>query len=118
MALSRADKFFYDNAGYSYPSGANANVKKQHRTRNAVKLARAEEWARENDYSFRWQEDRDATAEAEYTQWQCDIFDADGDPVTGIGGVDFGEEGEPWGDPYRRVIEAELALDVMDDPPK
>lgn len=34
--------------------------------------------------------------------------------VASLGGIDFGRDGEPWGNPYRRVVEAELALEALE----
>jgi hypothetical protein len=48
-----------------------------------------------------------------YKQWVCCMFDENGELVQSLGGVDFGRDVEPWGPPYRRVVEAELALEEM-----
>jgi hypothetical protein len=37
--------------------------------------------------------------------------DKAGKVVQSLGGVDFGRDGDPWGQPYARVVEAELALE-------
>lgn len=104
--MDRKVKFFYDNAGYSY--GPNES-REQGRRRCAERLAQAERWAFEQDAWFQWVDDN------------CDCGDGDETPTTREGCIMFldGEQvASLWsiGDAsqdYRRVIEAELALEVM-----
>jgi hypothetical protein len=42
------------------------------------------------------------------------MLDPEGTVVANLGGVDFGRDVEPWGNPYARVVEAELASDLID----
>lgn len=56
-----------------------------------------------------------------YHLWQCTAWQCEGDDMgaltyrASLGGIDFGRDGEPWGNPYRRVVEAELALEALDN---
>jgi hypothetical protein len=38
-------------------------------------------------------------------------YDVDGNVINSLGGVDFGLDGTPHASHYRRVVEAEIALD-------
>jgi len=106
-------RFFYDHAGYSYDP--KTQTPDQGRLECATLLARAESVATEHGYSFRWDIDPDITAadfsDDDYALWVCVMYDPDGYVIGSLGGIDFGPGGESWGDAYRRVIEAELALE-------
>ena len=120
MALTQDQQFFYDNAGYSYPVGEEEN-KEQHRVSHAVSLAAGEAWARQEGYAFDWTIDPECTSYDQgistradsYRLWQVSAYGPDGEFVAGVGAVDFGRGGSPWGDPYRRVAEAEMAVDLQ-----
>lgn len=108
--------FFFAHAGYSW--NPKTQTEEQGKRECAERLARAEEWASANGYSFDWRPDHVTSKKFSNEQppwmlWQAAIFDPDGTIVGGLGGVDFGRDGQPWGDNYRRVVEAELALEVM-----
>ena len=110
-----AVSFFYANAGYGW--NPKKETQEQGRMRCAKALARAERKASIAGYSYLWELDgmtnREWTDEGEETPtWQGRMFDADGVCVAGLYGIDFGS-GEPWGNPYRRVVEAELALEWL-----
>lgn len=124
-ALSVSEKFFFEHAGY----GRNPDeTEAQARTRGAVELAAAEAMARDEGVSFQWSVDADVTS-ADWIEagqdgsrdhnpwetWMCVARDEDGKHIGSLGGVDFGRGGSPWGDPYRRVVEAELALEHFCD---
>lgn len=108
-------QFFLAHAGFSYgPEETPA----QGRRRCARALASAEKQARDSGMSFEWSLDgHDST---EWTDerdpatptWQCLARDESGEIVGSLGGVDFGD-GSPWSDPYRRVVEAEIALESL-----
>jgi len=107
--------FFREHAGYSYdPLTETAD---EGREKCAAIMAAAEAWARDAGYSFDWRIDDDidsrdfSDAQPPYRLWMCGMFDADGIMVRALGGVDFGRDGEPWGNPYRRVCEADLAVE-------
>lgn len=108
--------FFYTHAGYGYQP--DQETKEQGRRRCAQQLADAEREASERGYCFYWENDimtnREFTDEGpEYYLWACTCYDDNGAHVGSMCGVDFGHGNTPWGQPYRRVIEAELALEAI-----
>ena len=118
MARVSAYHFFLKHAGYSYDP--KAETASQGRIRCAQSLARAEFTARELGYSFEWSvDDTDSSEWSDETpawaQWVCVMRDQNGKIESSLGGVDFGRDGDPWGNPYRRVVEAELALEIDTD---
>jgi hypothetical protein len=106
--------FFLKFAGWGYDPAKES--KAAGRARCAKALAEAERQAKEAGVTFDWSRDdqtnRSFTDEGpEYQLWQC--FAMLGEKVLGsLGGVDFGETGEPWGDTYARVVEAEIASEI------
>lgn len=106
--------FFLKFAGWGYDPAKES--KAAGRARCAKALAEAERQAKEAGVTFDWSRDdqtnRSFTDEGpEYLLWQC--FAMLGEKVLGsLGGVDFGETGEPWGDTYARVVEAEIASEI------
>lgn len=111
--------FFYRHAGYSYPTGATPTQQRAHRLNGARQLYRAESEARDAGYSFDWNID-DRVGSREWTDeepawetWRCICRDSEGCSVASLFGIDFGPNGEPWSDPYRRVVEAELAREAL-----
>ena len=108
-------QFFMAHAGTSYDP--RKETEKQGRYRGARKLAAAERRASDEGVSFEWSVDpecdsSDWSDEDPHATWRCLARDASGAVVGSFGGVDFGAGGKPWGDPYRRVIEAEIVLDT------
>ena len=105
----RADaQFFYTNAGCAYDPKTETPT--EGRKRCALILAAAETFARAAGVSFEWLIDVDAD---EPGQWGCILRDNTGEAKQSLWGIDFGPGGSPWGENYRRVVEAELALDYM-----
>lgn len=112
----QAWRFFLHNAGYCVPPGRAACAKA---------LAQAERWAEEAGFVVEWELDhvtnREFTDEGpEYFLWQATAYlpcETCGQRrvVASLGGVDFGAGRDPWMDDYRRVVEAELALEVMNE---
>jgi len=106
--------FFYKHAGYSW-SGTETRV--QGKRRCAHMLADAEKAARDAGCSFEWSIDpyMDSSEWSDerpaWQVWDCLMRDASGRVVGSLGGIDFGRDGQPWGDSYKRVVEAELALE-------
>lgn len=114
--LTRQQQFFFDNAGYSIAPG---ETEEQGKMRGAVQLAIAEDWARDNGYEFKWLPDEagcigcdcgnpdcaceNGTCEPEV----CIMKDDDNHVVQSLGSV-CGADNK-----YRRVVEAELALEEM-----
>lgn len=109
-------QFFKANAGYSYDPKTQTPEEGQRCCAEA--LADAEAFARTAGLSFEWRED-DQTDESfrntddPYNLWVCVCHDEEGGHLTSCGGIDLGRDGKPWADKYRRVMEAELALEAM-----
>ncbi len=109
--------FFFEQAGYSYQPATESEF--AGKTRCATDLARAEFLAWDKGYTFHW--DVDPTMDSSewdtenppHQVWDCLMRDASGMIVACLGGVDFGADGEPWSDPYKRVVEAELAMEQL-----
>jgi len=125
--LTKAEQFFFANAGYS--RGADESIAAA-RARNARMLAYHEQRAKDACCSFEWSIDPDVTSadwceprrdggkyRDPWATWQCVARDGAGRVFASLGGIDFGRLGEPWSNPYRRVVEAELAseLDLLED---
>lgn len=107
-------EFFFCHAGYSYRPGEQTPL--EGRMECARALAMAERWASESGMSFEWAEDDDPLEcyGISGRQWICRAYDCDAELVDSLGSVNFRRDQDPWmGDPYRRVIEAELALGLM-----
>jgi hypothetical protein len=107
-------RFFYDHAGWAYDP--QTETPEQGRTRGARRLAAAERLARYRDLSFRWENELgwiDHVTEfdcydVEPTTCEvCICFDEDGEVLASLGCID---DATPE---YRRVVEAELALEVL-----
>ncbi|MHB1310625.1 MAG: hypothetical protein ACYC3L_01320 [Gemmatimonadaceae bacterium] len=117
-----AVSFFYEHAGFSYESAKETESEGRHRCAQA--LAMAEEWGIDNDVTFEWAEDE---WEGDTQLWYCQAW-REGRSVASLGGIDLGDEQPYWygvglnGAPrvrsrptYCRVVEAELAAEVMGD---
>lgn len=134
---TQAVVFFLEHGGTSYnPTTENEEQGKQ---RGAEKLAAAETWAAASGAIFQWDVDdvdsSDFSDERPVWQlWSCIMYMPCADCPEGItseerikrctrkpsyhvreslSGIDFGRGGEPYGQPYQRVVEAELALEAM-----
>lgn len=110
--------FFLKHAGYSYDP--KTQTKMQGRIMGAKELAAAERWALDQGCSFDWEVDDVDSSDwsderSSWNQWVCIMRDAHGNVMESLCGIDFGRDGEPWGEPYKRVVEAELASDAMHD---
>lgn len=121
-AKQRAYRFFYANAGSSYDP--KRETKQQGRARGARLLAKAERDAANLGYTFSWREDyadyknslwdhaywcQDAAAGVEHTHevWGCVMLDENEQHAQSLWAII---------DPsaaYRRVVEAELALEEL-----
>lgn len=106
------------------------------RIKGARALAKAERQARDAGMWFKWEIDpysssADWIADNEdggqncspWQTWACCVCSPCDFPgrlsnlpavKASLGGIDFGRGGEPWSNPYRRVVEAELAIEVLD----
>lgn len=115
--LTKAQQFFYDNAGYSYDPAT--ETQEEGHIKCAIALAKAEEQAAEEGFSFRWELDPYIDSSdfnddgPPYALWECIAYNPQGIVIVVLGAVDFGKEVAPWESPYRRVIEAELSLGAI-----
>lgn len=111
--MRTAYHFFYANAGWSYNPATETSA--QGRARCAKALARAEMQALNVPLRYVWHVDPDASSldfcDKDYPLWACMLVRGESEILASLCGIDFGEGGQPWGDPYRRVVEAELALE-------
>lgn len=108
-------EFFAAHAGLCILPGESED---QARDRGAHALAAAERAASDAGCSFHWDIDpftdsSDWSEDEPYAVWSVVMRDGAGTVVGSLGAVDFGSGGEPWGDQYRRVVEAELASDWL-----
>jgi hypothetical protein len=101
-------RFFHEWAGYATPPG---------KAVCAMDLARAEQWAEDEGLAFEWSIDPDidysdhSDEQPPYALWQ--VLCQHGDESASLCGIDFGRDREPWGDNYKRVVEAELAHELQ-----
>lgn len=117
MPKQTAYHFFFSQAGYSHSPAIETAIQGKRRCAKALAAAEAEADARH--CSFSWDVDTYDSSEwsdetPAYAQYVCTGRYADGRIFACLGGIDFGRDRDPWMDDYRRVIEAELALE-MDD---
>lgn len=105
--MTDATAFFYEHAGWSYDPAT--QTPEQGRQATAARLAEAEAWAASEGLTAQWQEDADAD---EPGQWGCVLRDPDAQWIDSLWGIEF-ESGAPWGEPYARVVAAELAAAVV-----
>lgn len=106
-------EFFHQWAAWSYDP--KAETSEQGKARCAQLHANAEAWARDAGVRFQWVRDPDCDRsgiEHNGPLWLCMAWKGP-ECIASLGCVDLGEHGEPWGDPYARVVEAELALGWM-----
>lgn len=109
-------QFFYENAGFSYDPKTESP--EEGRRRCAVEMSYEEQRARNLGYSFSWEPDDLDSSEFSDDQpawklWVCTMYGPSGAVCNSLSGVDFGRDGIPYGNPYRRVVEAELAVEEM-----
>ena len=115
LATDNAVAFFFENAVTTVDSD-------DKRLQKAIALARAERCARDTGCSFEWVVDhslepskRTHTTCRDYARYLCILHDQDGEVINTIRNVDFGPEANPWGNPLRRVFEATLARDGLNE---
>lgn len=108
-------RFFRDNAGRSWNPQKETEL--QGAWRGALAFASAELRGERVGLSFHWENDQDSDS-SEFSDekpawqlWVCDLIDTDGESLAGsLSAIDFGRDGSPDGQPYARVVQAELAL--------
>lgn len=118
LTLNQDEQFFFDNAGYSYDP--KTQTPEQGHIETAQQLAKAELLARIQGYSYSWEIDKDIDSSEfqkgkPYSLWCVAMYDNNGRVVGAMGGVDFGKKGSPYSNNYRRVVEAELAYEQIND---
>jgi hypothetical protein len=114
--MTKQQQFFYDNAGYSYdPKKESA---KQGKYNNARRMAKSERLARLAGVRFNWEYDTEGC-----TGCSCDSADcacSSGEPHETLGCIAVLEDGSHGASlwsicgatrEYRRVVEAELAME-------
>ena len=129
--MTRDEKFFYDHAGYSVGPG---ETKRQGKTRGAKRLALAEQYAKDHDWVFEWEYDQDGCSGCDCGSTECacasgdehetlccilrdsepSMHDSYGRPRGGAVLASLGGICSVTSD-YRRVVEAELALEAVYD---
>lgn len=115
MTTKKAEDFFYEHAGHSFDP--KRETPEQGRRRGARQLAEAEQWAKDEGYDFVWRDDDDPLLgdvpedEVSGAFWVA-MEDEQGDIVQSLGSVLEGHD-ERANRRYRRVVEAELALEEM-----
>ena len=112
--------FFQEHAGWSFDPAT--ETPEQGRLRGAHDLAEAERWAWDAGYEAHWEVDDlghddlcgiEGCRTDHGTAYVCVLFAPDGSPAASLGGVTFGPGKGPGDDPYRRVVEAELASEAQ-----
>jgi len=116
--LTRKEQFFFDHAGYSWNPEQESEM--EGRARCATAMASAERYAWEQDWAFEWSYDIDGCIGCDCGSEECacstgtphevlvcELINDDREHLTSLGGICG-----PTAD-YRRVIEAELALEAM-----
>ena len=116
MEASQREKagiaFFFEHAGYSYPVCSDERMILRERQNGAARLEAAEWEARDQGFTFEWEHDgmtnREWTDEGEeIPTFACICRNAEGKIVASLCGIDDSTN------PYRRVVEAELALEAL-----
>lgn len=114
--------FFWHNAAWGYHP--EKETPEQGRRACAVRLAAAENLAKERGVRYKWEHETDedrSGIEHDAPLWQCIAY-LNGEVVGSLGSIDLGDGGDPWmwgiprgGAKYARVVEAELALEHFKD---
>lgn len=117
---SSAYHFFLKHAGYSYNPATQTPM--QGRILCAQRLAKAAQYAHDIGARYRWERggvdsSEHGDTEPAYRLWDCVLFvpgdnDTQQHCAASLSAIDLGPNGTPWDDPYARVIEAELALEL------
>lgn len=108
MTLTAAEQFFYDHAGFSVRVSEGETTEEGH-LRSARELAVAEQWARDQMAVVEWEDDDVAHLyyDRETRYYGCIVVV--GNVTESLWGIDLAG----YDDPYKRVVVAELASQVM-----
>jgi hypothetical protein len=117
VALTLAADFFYEHAAFSYDP--KTETEEEGHTECARQLAAAEHTIQSDDtYRYEWGQTEGLTnadfedTDNPYLLWQCVLFRGD-EAMVSLSGIDLGRHGVPATENYRRVVEAELALEQI-----
>jgi hypothetical protein len=131
VTLTTDQRFFYDNAGWSY--NPETETEEEGRINCAVALDAAESQGLAAGLYVRWSIDEGASS-ADFREdtedgstykdpwplWTAAVYGPEESEevarpsvLESLGGVDFGRDGSPYGDDYARVIRAELFSQVL-----
>lgn len=113
--FTAAVAFFAEHAAASWDPGK--ETREEGIARQANELALSELAVLANGWRFEWRVDPDTDSSdwiidqdhQPYALWQCLMIDGEDQILQSLGAIDFGRDGRPWGQPYRRVVEADLA---------
>lgn len=112
--FGEAEKFFFEHAGWSHDP--NAETSEEGRNRMAIHLAAAERWRWEVGCLVEWVLDPDADRSFLPKRDKRPLFGCilrhEGGRITSLWGIDLGKTGTEC-EPYRRVVEAGLASELM-----
>lgn len=117
-----AVEFFLKHSGYVGQAGATKAMQRKQRRENAVRLARAEEYAKEKGWRFDWEEEQEPDLSwleegddpSEHETLTVLLRDEHGHVLGSLGNVDFLRHGHDRENrEYGRLVEAELALEAM-----
>lgn len=103
--MTKLEQFFFDNAGFSFDP--KTETKEQGMERGAVELAKAMHFALDQNWTFEWGTDEDGhECDEDHSVEYCQLNDGNIllQSLSGICGATVD---------YRRVVEAELALQAM-----
>jgi hypothetical protein len=103
--ITDAVSFFMEYGGYSYDPKTQA--KEQGQRESAEALAKAEAWAAANGVSFTWSDDDPMPDEPASSTCEICIASRRGEIIGSLGAITDAT------DEYRRVVQAELALEAM-----
>lgn len=115
--MTEAERFFYEHAGWAHPVGASEAEQDAARVRNAQGLAAAEQRVKDGPYFVDKEIDDlpwDGDVPWDGPLWVVCLYSVEGtgrpELVGSLGGVACEE-----GDPYLRVVAAELAVQYLDE---
>lgn len=111
--------FFFKEAGSSYEPDCEEMCEGQ--LRGAFVLAAAERWLRKSQFVATWIQDidydpNDYDGPMPDIGWGCVLMEhGSSNTDASLWGITFDGDGFPVGKPYKRVVEAELAMELMPD---
>jgi hypothetical protein len=110
IKLNERERFFYKHAGWSFDP--KTETSRDGRVRTAVLLANAEKELQASTAQVIWEDDPlpyEGDVEWDGPVYVAVISDGEGETLGSLGGIAMASLDEP----YRRVIEAELAYEYL-----